>query len=143
MAGITFTESAFETEECGKLFAHSLKNIPFTIALYGGLGAGKTTWVRGLIEGLGGNPKEVQSPTFVYLNIYETKIAPVYHFDLYRLKDISDFLEKGFEEYLDKDGITVLEWAERISSLLPDNVFPISLDHVHNQSRSIALGQRS
>lgn len=135
MAGIT-SRSSSETEDLGREFGKSLKLLPSTIALYGPLGAGKTTWVRGLVEGLGGKSHDVHSPTFIYLNIYETKTTPVYHFDLYRLKNSEEFLEKGFDEYL-HNGLTVIEWPDRISSLLPLDTISFTLKHNEENSRYI------
>ena len=89
------------------------------LALTGELGAGKTTFVQGLLDGLSIRDT-AQSPTFTYLQIYEGKI-PVYHFDLYRLKSERDFVLLGFEEFLFSGGIAVIEWPERIASLIPPN----------------------
>lgn len=100
--------------------------IPCIIALFGDLGAGKTTFMQGLVRGLGGSEWDVQSPTFVYLHHYPTKI-PVYHFDLYRLRSSEEFLSMGFDEYFKKNGITAIEWPERISGILPSNAIQIHL----------------
>ncbi|HSW72077.1 MAG TPA: tRNA (adenosine(37)-N6)-threonylcarbamoyltransferase complex ATPase subunit type 1 TsaE [Chlamydiales bacterium] len=135
MAGIISSDESV-TEQLGREFSDCLKTFPSTIALYGPLGAGKTTWVKGLIVGLGGKSDDVHSPTFIYLHIYETKKTPVYHFDLYRLKNSEEFLEKGFDEYL-SNGLTVIEWPERISSLLPKGTISLTLDHIDQQSRRI------
>lgn len=88
------------------------------LALSGDLGAGKTTFVQGLVRGLGGMESQVQSPTFVYLNEYIARL-PVYHFDLYRLRTAQDFFSMGFDEYFEKKGLVVIEWPERIGPLLP------------------------
>jgi tRNA threonylcarbamoyladenosine biosynthesis protein TsaE len=85
------------------------------LALSGDLGAGKTTFVQGLALGLG-IEEVVQSPTFVLLNIYQDRL---FHFDLYRLKQSSDFIGLGFEEYFQKGGICAIEWPDRIAPLLP------------------------
>jgi tRNA threonylcarbamoyladenosine biosynthesis protein TsaE len=99
------------------------------IALHGELGAGKTQFVRGLVRGLGGDPRQVSSPTFVLLNIYQTPRCPVYHLDAYRVSGAEDLEEVGFLELLDQPAVTVIEWAERVSSLLPANALHIHLDH--------------
>lgn len=123
---IIFLSSQEETVACGKQLAPSLP--PGTIlALYGDLGAGKTTFVQGLALGLGiADP--IQSPTFVYFNHYRGKI-PLFHFDLYRLKEADDFLGFGFEEHLDAGGICAIEWPERIPSLLPKNTWHLTFSH--------------
>lgn len=96
------------------------------LALSGELGAGKTTFVQGLLKGLGSDDM-AQSPTFTYLQIYEGKV-PVYHFDLYRLKSSEEFIALGFEEFLSAGGVTVIEWPERITSLIPEAKW-ITLEH--------------
>ncbi len=100
------------------------------LALQGDLGAGKTTFVQGLLNGL--NIRDTaQSPTFTYLQIYENSL---YHFDLYRLQSERDFLLLGFDEFLNAGKITVIEWPERIASLLPPDTCLIRLSH-HQQNR--------
>lgn len=107
--------SAHELIHLGRRFALELP--PGTIlALSGELGAGKTTFVQGLAEGLGAEGP-VASPTFVLLNVHKG----LYHFDLYRLKEASDFLALGFDEYFEKGGICAIEWPERIQELLPSH----------------------
>ena len=120
------------TAEETQLLGYELtrKNPPTNtiLALQGDLGAGKTTFVQGLAKGLGITDL-VQSPTFTYLQIYEGSI-PLYHFDLYRLKNESDFILLGFEEYFDTGGLVVIEWPERIASLIPPTAQLITLSHV-------------
>lgn len=108
--------SSEETKQLGQGIAPFLRP-GVVLALSGPLGAGKTTFVQGIASALG-IQEPVSSPTFVYLNLYQGTY-PLYHFDLYRLKKSSDFLALGFEEYLEADGIAVIEWPERIGSLLP------------------------
>jgi tRNA threonylcarbamoyladenosine biosynthesis protein TsaE len=87
---------------------------------------------------MGCDPGIVQSPTFTYLNIYSGK-ATIYHFDLYRLHDIDQFLSMGFDEYFDAGGICCIEWAERIQNFLPSNAIKITLDHLEAGCRSITI----
>ena len=94
------------------------------LALSGDLGAGKTTFVQGLAEGLG-IQERIQSPTFVLLNIYEG----LKHFDLYRMKTSSDFTQLGFDEYFETDGICAIEWPERIQDILPPDTIYIHFTH--------------
>jgi tRNA threonylcarbamoyladenosine biosynthesis protein TsaE len=96
------------------------------IALEGGLGAGKTTLARGFIQQLAGDMEEVVSPTFTLVQLYETDIAPIWHFDLYRLKNPMDALELGLEDAL-ADGILLIEWPERLASLLPQRRLEVAL----------------
>ncbi len=102
--------------------------IKTVIALYGDLGAGKTTFMQGLVRGLGGFDEMVQSPTFTFLHPYSTK-PPIYHFDLYRLTKPNDFLAMGFEETFEKEAIVAIEWPERIASLLTFPHLEIRLSH--------------
>lgn len=121
---ITFLPTAEETKLFATEFAHTLP--PNSIlALQGDLGAGKTTFVQGLAQGLG-ITELVQSPTFTYLQIYEESL---YHFDLYRLKNERDFTLLGFEEYFDAGGIVVIEWPGRIASLIPASAHLITLSY--------------
>lgn len=109
------------------------------VCLHGDLGAGKTQFVKGLIAGLTAvAEEEVNSPTFVYLNLYEGTL-PVYHFDLYRLDDASDFLGLGFDEYLESEGICCLEWSERISELIPHSALHVTIQHLGETSRSVSF----
>ena len=131
------TNSATETFELGasigkKLHANSL------IALYGNLAAGKTTLIKGIAHAIGGiDPSQINSPTFTYLNIYEG-LKAFYHFDLYRMKGAEQFLQMGFDEYFDAEGICCIEWAERIYTILPERRIDISLEH-QGESRKITL----
>ena len=109
------------------------------VCLFGELGAGKTTFVKGLASGAAGtNPVQICSPTFVYLNIYQGR-QTIYHFDLYRLKNEQDFVLLGFEEFLYGDGISVIEWPERISSILSKNTQLIELSYLP-QGREALVG---
>jgi tRNA threonylcarbamoyladenosine biosynthesis protein TsaE len=108
------------------------------IALSGGLGSGKTTFMQGLIQGLGGLQAMVQSPTFVYLHHYPTT-PPVFHFDLYRLRSIDDFFAMGFEEYFEKEGITAIEWPERITPILPSEAIHIQLSFISETARRLVI----
>jgi tRNA threonylcarbamoyladenosine biosynthesis protein TsaE len=116
-----------ETHRLGKKLG-SLLEPNAVLALSGDLGAGKTTFVKGIVEGLLGNPLQVQSPTFVYLHLYQGKF-PIHHFDLYRLQNFEQFLALGFEEYFSMHGICVIEWSEKILSLLPAHTLFIHLAH--------------
>lgn len=98
------------------------------VALRGGLGAGKTLFVRGLVEGLGGEPEEVHSPTFTLVHRYDTRPV-LYHLDLYRLEGAEEeLIELGFEEYFEPRGaVAAVEWAELAGWLLPPHRFDVSL----------------
>ena len=134
---IEILDSAEATRCFAEKFALTLS--PNTvIALEGDLGAGKTTFMQGLVRGLGGDEQMVQSPTFVYLHIYDMKV-PVFHFDLYRMKSPQDFLAMGFEEYFENGGITAIEWPNRITPLLPAAHIRIRLDCLSENARQLVI----
>ena len=131
------TSSPEETLSFGQeLGACAPKNSIF--CLFGDLGAGKTTLIKGIVAGATGLPaSHVSSPTFVYLNIYSSPKMSLYHFDLYRLKNEREFLELGFEEYFFLDGIVCIEWSERIPSLLPKGHTLLRLQSLGEDLRKI------
>ncbi len=109
------------------------------VCFFGNLGAGKTTFIKGLVSGAANYPfEQVNSPTFVYLNIYEG-IKTVYHFDLYRLRDCDEFLSMGFDEMFFAGGICCVEWSERIAPLLPSNTVHVHLHHAGEGQREIEI----
>lgn len=87
-------------------------------ALVGDLGAGKTHFVKGVADGLRSGASAT-SPTFTLLHEYADGRLPVYHFDFYRLESADEVLDLGLDEYLDGDGLTVIEWADKFPALLP------------------------
>ncbi len=106
-----------EMFQYGVTMAHRLQYPPLILGLKGDLGAGKTTFLKGFISTVANiDPREIQSPTFTYLQIYADSI---YHFDLYRIEVAEQFTSAGFGDYLKADGICCIEWAEKIESLLP------------------------
>ena len=108
---LTVTHSAAETESLGEAWGReALKGL--VIGLSGDLGAGKTQLVKGLARGLGVTDR-VHSPTFTLVNVYSGGRLTLFHLDLYRLETREQILSAGFEEYLQPDGIAVIEWAER------------------------------
>jgi tRNA threonylcarbamoyladenosine biosynthesis protein TsaE len=121
---VTTTKSQSETEAFGKKLSTKL-NGGNILLLYGELGAGKTSLVKGLAKGLG-IKHEITSPTFTLMNVYliknkKTQIKQFVHIDTYRLKDEKELLEIGIEDYLGKpDTVCVIEWPEKISNLLKD-----------------------
>ncbi len=109
------------------------------VCFFGDLGAGKTTFIKGVAAALTGcDLDDVNSPTYVYLNIYKGRTT-VYHFDLYRLHDVDEFLAMGFDEYLFSGGVSCLEWSEKIASILPDSCIRVVLKNIDNHSREISL----
>ncbi|MDC0104618.1 tRNA (adenosine(37)-N6)-threonylcarbamoyltransferase complex ATPase subunit type 1 TsaE [Bacteroidia bacterium] len=87
--------------------------------LYGNLGAGKTTWVKYLVSHLGGDARQVDSPTFSIVNTYEVNGNQIHHFDLYRLESLEEIEDIGFMEYIDSGNLCIIEWPEKIAEFLP------------------------
>src|SRR4051812_25831722 len=110
------------------------------VALSGDLGAGKTQFVRGLVRGLGGNPRSVSSPTFVLLNVYDTGRLAVYHLDAYRVHGPEDFEAIGFPELLEQGGVVVVEWPARVEPLLPARRIDVTIEPVGAHTRRITIG---
>lgn len=132
------SHSAVETHELGRVLGEQL--LPNSlVCFFGDLGAGKTTFIKGLASGvLGTQGEEVNSPTFTYLNIYHgTKT--LYHFDLYRLHDADEFLSMGFDEVFDAGGVTCLEWAEKIIALIPDDAICVKMSHLGGDLRKVEI----
>ncbi len=111
-----FSKSAEETQHFGLMLARILP-IPGVVLLKGALGTGKTTLTRGIAQGLGlDDPVAVNSPSFTLVNIYQG-ICPIYHVDLFRLRGERDLYSIGLDEFLGKDGVTIVEWSERLCFL--------------------------
>lgn len=109
------------------------------LALHGPLGAGKTQFVRGLVQALGASPRIVSSPTYVLLHIYDTPRFPVFHLDAYRTATPEDFESIGFTELLTQGGVVVVEWPEKIQPLLPPSTLHIHLTPLDETTREITL----
>ena len=112
------TRSPDETEALGRRMGRLLEGGEM-IALFGGLGMGKTAFVRGLAEGLGIDPNDVSSPTFAIVHEHEGRVT-LYHFDMYRVESWDDLYTTGFFDYLGK-GVVVTEWSENIEGALPED----------------------
>lgn len=106
-----------ETVDSGKQLADILKNRD-VVVLSGVLGAGKTSLIKGLAAGLGIEPDAVKSPSYTLVNEYRGRM-PLYHLDLYRMKDTSELINIGWDDYLLRDGIVVVEWGEKAGPFLP------------------------
>ena len=127
------SNSPAETEKIGEKLAQSLKGTE-VIALFGGLGMGKTAFTRGLCRGLGIDDG-VSSPTFALVNEYSGKFN-IYHFDMYRVTTWDDLYSTGFFDYVDT-GVLVIEWSENIEGALPDNALKITISRGENDDQRI------
>lgn len=115
VVGVHVSDSEESTEQLGRRIALVLEP-GWAVLLYGNLGSGKTTFVRGLAEGLGVPPDEVSSPTFTLVQRYVGRL-PLYHVDLYRVERAAEVDDLGLEEFLASGAVVVVEWAERLPRL--------------------------
>lgn len=136
------SHSEAQTRRLGARLAAYLKPGD-VLALVGDLGSGKTRWVQGVCAGLSVT-EPVISPTFTLVNEYQG-LYPVYHIDLYRLADAAETTTFGLEDYLYGAGITIIEWADRVTALLPADYLTVELYHLEDTKRRVVLrphGQR-
>lgn len=133
---LTYSEK--ETLQLGKKIARCV-DAPCVIALHGDLGSGKTTLTKGIVAGLFPRTKiTVKSPSFALVNQYQGSY-PVYHIDCYRLDGAADCAEIGIDEFLYGHGIAIIEWPEKIASLLPAETMHIHITAPEETTRSFSL----
>jgi len=106
------------------------------IALTGDLGAGKTTLTKAIARGLGIS-ETVTSPTFTIVKEYRSGRLPLFHFDVYRIGDVEEMYELGYEEYFFGDGVCVIEWADLIEELIPEDALKISIAYGQDEEERI------
>ncbi|WP_214691578.1 MULTISPECIES: tRNA (adenosine(37)-N6)-threonylcarbamoyltransferase complex ATPase subunit type 1 TsaE [unclassified Exiguobacterium] len=128
------THSAAETQEVAERLA-TLVEAGTVITLNGDLGAGKTTFTQGFAKGLGVT-RNVNSPTFTIMKQYKGRL-PLYHMDVYRLEDTGDDI--GLEEYINGDGVAIVEWSNLIESSLPEERLAITIERVGDEERKLTL----
>lgn len=132
------TRNEQETANIAGEFAASLKKGQ-VIGLYGDLGVGKSVFCRALIQtALKDTNLNVPSPTFSLVQTYETEAFEIWHFDLYRVEDMEEIYEIGWEEAL-ADGVSLIEWPERIEPLLPSDTIKITFEELDETSRKIII----
>lgn len=137
------THSAKETEKFASRFARKLSPGD-TVALYGNLGVGKTTFIKGLARGLG-YEREVYSPTFIFartynLNNQKSKIKRLHHIDLYRAENKKDLSSVGIEDFLeDSQAVIVIEWAEKMGNLVTHQAIKVKIDYFGDEKRKIKV----
>ena len=132
-------EVLIRNEEDTRAFGHQLaeKLQPNTvIALIGDLGTGKTTLSRYIAEGLGVQ-ETITSPTFTVVLEYHSGRLPLYHFDVYRVNDPDDLFEIGAEEYFYKGGVSIVEWADQVAEILPDDTLCIFIEYGEKEGERI------
>ena len=140
---ILISKSESETIKLGSEFARKLKGGSL-VAMYGDLGSGKTQFVKGICRAF--DVKEVvNSPTFTIVNEYHgtfpgsKESIRIFHIDLYRLKNMEEIFGIGFDEYLESGGVCLVEWAEKLDGIIPEERFDIKLSFVDTTTREITL----
>lgn len=130
------SHSEKDTEDIGYRFGKELRKGD-TVSLIGSLGAGKTVFAKGIAKALG-IKEAIVSPTFTLVQEYEGS-EKLYHLDLYRLSGADEFESMGGEEFLYSDGITLVEWAEKIGDMMRDDAFKVTITILEDGSRDIKI----
>jgi tRNA threonylcarbamoyladenosine biosynthesis protein TsaE len=139
MSASLATSSPEETDAAGQRLGATLGSGD-VVALSGELGAGKTVFVQGLVRALGVT-SGATSPTFVLVNEYRGRL-PVHHVDAYRTASLAELLDLGVEEMMDGDGVTIIEWAERLEPMLPARAVRVRIAGVGDEPRRITIDDR-
>jgi tRNA threonylcarbamoyladenosine biosynthesis protein TsaE len=139
MSASLATSSPEETDAAGERLGTTL-GPGDVVALSGELGAGKTVFVQGLVRALGVT-SGATSPTFVLVNEYRGRL-PVHHVDAYRTASLAELLDLGVEEMMDGDGVTVIEWADRLEPVLPARAVRVRIAGVGDEPRNITIDDR-
>jgi tRNA threonylcarbamoyladenosine biosynthesis protein TsaE len=137
---IWYAQSATAMQDLGRQAAESAR-CGSAWGLVGGLGAGKTHWVKGLVAGLG-SASDVTSPTFGLIHEYPDGRLPVIHADFYRLDAPAELISIGWEEYLEQPGVIVAEWADQFPEHMPENTVWLFFQVEADGSRKIRIGDR-
>ncbi len=139
-----YSNSARETIDFAKRLSKFLKKGD-VLGLFGNLGSGKTTFIKGLAKGLGFS-KKINSPSFVILKIYNfmskqpyNKTIQLFHFDLYRLKHLRELEDIGYDDFISGPGICVIEWADKAKKVLPANFLKIKFQIIKDDIRKIKI----
>lgn len=135
------SKSEKETQQLALSLAGQLK-AGDVVLLQGDLGTGKTTFVKGLAPSFKVSSKKVNSPTFILMNYYKGKL-PIYHFDLYRLENPKEIDTLDFDEYFYGDGISLIEWPERLGKDRPEQYYLVEFQHKGEQERQICISYHS
>lgn len=131
------SNSEKDTYKLAKRFEEKLHGGEIVV-LNGDLGAGKTTFTKGLCKALGVT-ENVTSPTFTLMNIYKSGRLNLYHFDMYRIEDESEALELGLDEFFNSNGVCMVEWADNIRKMIPKNHITINITKLSENSREFEI----
>ena len=133
MKKVYLSESAVDTEKIAAELAESIEPGD-VVALFGGLGVGKTAFCRGFAKGLGYND-EVTSPTFAIVHEYLGGRLNIYHFDMYRIESFDELYSTGYFEYLESGGVVITEWSENIENVLPNKYYRVEMSNPEQNDR--------
>ena len=131
------TKSPKETEEVGKKLGSALKSGD-VVAMFGGMGMGKTAFTHGIAEGMGIDPHQVSSPTFALVQEYGES-QKLYHFDMYRICNEEGLESTGFYDYPFDENVAAIEWSENIAEFLPPNTIYITINNISENEREIII----
>lgn len=132
------SKSEYDTQKVGEDLIKML-SLPSLVLLGGELGAGKTVFVKGIARGLGLPPEVIQSPTFVLIREHLRGKAPLYHMDFYRLNDWEEVISLGLEEYLEREGIVVVEWGDKFLSFFSPPFWMVWIQVQNQKEREIIV----
>lgn len=132
------SRSSDDTIKIGRRLAKGLRPGDI-ICLFGQLGSGKTVLTKGIAEGIGFRRQAVISPTFVIIRQYDEGKLPLYHFDLYRLRSPEDIQALGYEEYFFGEGVSVVEWPDKLRYLMPREYLRIDIEVTSENCRHLRL----
>ncbi len=135
---IIVSDSLERTIEVGRNLALELKSGDI-LTLSGPLGAGKTCMIKGIALGLGINEDDVKSPSFTLVNEYYGRGLPLYHLDLYRMRDPRELYNIGWDDYFMRDGIMAVEWGEKAKDFLPEERIEIAIEILGDNSRKLCI----
>ena len=126
-------ETVYEGEALGRTLSPGA-----VVALRGGLGAGKTAFIRGLAAGLG-ITSAITSPTFTIVNEYPGRV-PLFHFDMYRIENEIELFDIGWDDYMGRNGVCAIEWSEKIPEALPQNAIMVNIESLGGDKRRLDIG---
>ena len=133
------SKSIEDTRDIGEKIAAKLNN-GSVVALFGGMGVGKTCITTSIARSLGFEG-EVSSPTFAVVNEYIGGKLPIAHFDMYRVNDWNDLYSTGYFDYVDRGFVVIVEWSENIESVLEDDALRITLEYIDETTRKITVSE--
>ena len=132
------THQPTETRQWGERLGRALRPGD-VVALIGDLGTGKTTLTQGIAQGLGIDASSVTSPSFVLMKEYRAGRIPLYHIDVYRLDGVPEMQRMGYEDYLTPQSVAVIEWAQKLGSILPSEHLAVELEHADESVRRVTI----